>query len=70
MKSNPESRKRSIAKTITFRIVATLTTFILVLIFTNEIKIALGLSIVEFFSKIIVYYVHERIWTKVRWGLV
>ncbi len=69
MKSSFESKKRGVVKTITFRTIATFTTFGLVLLFTGELTIAVSLSIVEFFSKIIVYYIHERIWSKVVWGI-
>ncbi|MBR9706753.1 DUF2061 domain-containing protein [Candidatus Pacearchaeota archaeon] len=64
-----ERKRRSIFKSITWRICATITTVILVYIFTGELALALSLGIVEVIVKMIVYYVHERVWIKVRWGL-
>tara|TARA_Y100000310_G_scaffold345268_1_gene463257 strand:+ start:17939 stop:18154 length:216 start_codon:yes stop_codon:yes gene_type:complete len=63
-----DSRKRSILKTITFRIIATLTTMALVLLFTKDLAIAGLVGALEFVSKLIIYYLHERIWCKINWG--
>lgn len=60
------SRKRHIAKTITWRITASLTTFILTLIFFREdpsaTQKALWVAVFESSSKMILYYYHERAW--------
>ena len=64
------SRKRHIAKTITWRIIATGTTFLLTLLFfrddPNATEKATGVAIAEATLKMILYYYHERIWFKVR----
>lgn len=59
-----KSRIRHVAKTITWRIVASLTTFTLTYIFTNDIKIATWLMGAEIIIKLILYYAHERAWFK------
>ncbi|MEM6829985.1 MAG: DUF2061 domain-containing protein [Bacteroidota bacterium] len=67
-----DSRKRHIAKTITWRVIASLTTFILTLIFfkedPNATQKAIWVAVFESTSKMILYYYHERIWylTKVK----
>ncbi|MFW6231166.1 MAG: DUF2061 domain-containing protein [Nanoarchaeota archaeon] len=63
-----ESRKRTLAKAITFRIVATLATVLIIFFFTEEMTLSFGIGIVDFVSKLFVYYVHERAWEKVGWG--
>ena len=63
-----ETKTRSIVKSITWRILATLTTIILVVIFTKNFKIAISVGIFETIAKSIIYYTHERVWTKVKWG--
>ncbi|MDY6965194.1 MAG: DUF2061 domain-containing protein [Halobacteriota archaeon] len=63
------SRSRSLAKTITWRILATLTTIILVYIFTGEFTLAIVVGSWEVIAKIIIYYLHERAWAYVRWGV-
>ena len=59
-----DSKKKSIAKAISWRIVGSLDTFIIGFFFTGNAKVAAGISIVEVFTKITLYYFHERIWTK------
>jgi len=64
-----ESHKRSIVKSVTFRIIATITTFVVVYLFTNDPFISTGVSIMENLIKMVFYYFHERAWTKISWGL-
>lgn len=61
---------RSLAKTITWRILATVTTILLVWLAFGQIDKAVGVGIAEFIIKMIVYYSHERAWARVSWGLV
>ena len=60
--------KRSFAKSITWRICATITTVLLVWIFIGKPSIALSVGIVEVIVKLGVYYFHERAWNRVKWG--
>ena len=64
-----EHKKRSVVKSITWRFCASLTTIILVYLFTGQIATALSLGIVEVFIKMLVYYAHERSWSKINWGI-
>lgn len=61
---------RSLAKTVTWRIVATLTTMLLVWFAFGQFDKAIGIGIAEFVIKMVVYYGHERAWARVSWGLV
>lgn len=63
-----EQRKRSLAKTLTWRALATLTTMGLVYGFTQEVVVSLGVGIVEVVAKLMLYYVHERVWSRFGWG--
>jgi len=63
-----EKRSRSIVKTISWRIIATLTTTILVYIFTVDFSIAIKVGLLEIISKLIFYYLHERVWNNIKWG--
>lgn len=66
-----ESPARSIAKAISWRIVASSTTFI-IFYFTAGTKVALEIITaavgIEAISKMLIYYIHERIWANVLWG--
>ncbi|MGH2648135.1 MAG: DUF2061 domain-containing protein [Ginsengibacter sp.] len=59
------SYKRHIAKAITWRIVGTIDTIILSWIITGNPMLGMQIGAVEFFSKILLYYAHERVWFKV-----
>jgi uncharacterized membrane protein len=64
-----ESTKRSLTKTVSWRILATLTTFIIGWGITGNIFIGLGIASVEFWAKLVLYYFHERLWNKINWGI-
>lgn len=63
-----ETHSRTVMKTVSWRIVATLTTGIIVYLFTGEILLSLGVIGVEVIVKILFYYLHERVWNMVQWG--
>ena len=63
-----ESKRRSILKTISWRFWATLTTAVLVYIFTGKIELAAAIGGIEIVIKMILYFVHERAWNNVDYG--
>ncbi len=56
------SKKRHILKTISWRIVGTLDTFLLSWFITGNIKIGAAIGGIEVLTKMILYYFHERAW--------
>ena len=58
------SYKRHIAKTISCRVIGTLDTIILSGIITGSWTTGLAIGGVEVFTKMILYFLHERIWYK------
>lgn len=64
-----DKKFRSWAKSISFRILATTITMILVYVFTGNIKAMAGVGILDVVSKLALYYIHERVWEKISWGL-
>ena len=64
-----ETRKRSIVKTLTFRLSTSLViTPLIVYVFTNNIITGYEVGIVELIVKTLWYYIHERIWSRIKWG--
>jgi len=63
-----ESHSRTVVKSISWRVIATLTTMTLVYLFTKEWVVSLGVGITEVIAKILFYYLHERTWEKISWG--
>lgn len=63
------SRKRHILKTITWRIVGTIDTILLGWLISGDPSIGLTVGGAELFTKMILYYLHERIWYKSNFGI-
>jgi len=63
-----ESRSRSILKAISWRTLATITTAVIVFVFTGKIALALTVGLLEVFAKMALYFVHERVWQKLHFG--
>ena len=62
----PDSRTRSLAKALSWRITATLTTALIAYIVTGELDTAVMIGGVEFILKFLIYYGHERAWHRIR----
>ena len=58
------SYKRHIAKTITWRVIGTLDTIILSGIIAGSWTTGLTIGVVEVFTKMALYFLHERVWYK------
>jgi len=63
------SIKRHLAKTITWRIVGTLDTILLGWLISGNWKIGAAIGGFEIFTKMILYFIHERIWYKFKFGI-
>ena len=59
---------RSIAKAVSWRIFASITTMLIVFFFTGELILSVGIGATEVLSKMAIYYGHERAWNKINWG--
>ena len=62
LKYKKESHVRSIIKGISWRIIGTLDTMLLSFFITGHVHQALKIGFTEVFSKIFLYWLHERIW--------
>ena len=69
MASNDNVHKRHLAKTITWRAVGTIDTMLLAWIISGNPMVGLKVGGVEVFTKLILYYLHERIWHKSDFGV-
>ncbi|MEA2048187.1 MAG: adenylyl-sulfate kinase [Campylobacterota bacterium] len=63
-----ESNQRSIVKGISWRIVATSTTILIVYFFFDRLDLAIAAGLIETVLKVGLYWAHERAWFKIRWG--
>ena len=65
MNSLTEPRSISLIKSISYRILGTLVTFLGCFLFTGKFVLSAGVGAFDFFAKIILFYVHERAWVHV-----
>tara|TARA_B110000971_G_C19830602_1_gene417806 strand:- start:517 stop:723 length:207 start_codon:yes stop_codon:yes gene_type:complete len=61
-------QKRTIAKTMTWSVTASLTTFLIAWILTGDLLIGASIGSIEAIVKVFLYYFHERIWNNIRWA--
>ena len=64
-----EAHRRSIAKSITWRVMASSDTFLVSFIITRRVTIAGSIAGAEILTKVALYYLHERVWAIVPYGL-
>jgi len=63
-----ESHKRSIVKTLTWRVIATLVTMSVAWVILGQVTHALEIGLLDTAIKLGAYYGHERIWDRVTIG--
>ena len=61
-------QKRTIVKTLTWRVTASLTTFVIAWVLTGDLLIGATIGSIEAVAKIFLYYFHERIWNNIIWA--
>lgn len=68
-KSRHERKLRSLVKMSTWRVLASLDTMVLAYIFTGNIGTAISIGGLEVITKLVLYFFHERVWLKIKFGL-
>ena len=69
LRRTPERPLRSLFKALTWRMTGSVDTFILSFIFTGSAKVSAAISGTELMTKLLLYYGHERIWARIKFGL-
>ena len=62
------SKKRSWAKSLTWRVVAIVSTFGIGYFLTGSLTFAASLTLISNVINFVLYYLHERVWLKIDWG--
>ena len=62
MSTYKDAHHRSVLKALSWRVVATITTMLIVFAFTRKPALSAGIGVVEVTVKLMLYYFHERIW--------
>jgi uncharacterized membrane protein len=59
---------RSLAKAVTWRVTGTVDTFLISWLITGQLLLASGIAFTEIMTKICLFWAHERVWNRIRWG--
>lgn len=62
-----DSTKRSLVKTITYRVLASLALAVISWFYTRSLYETSVITIVFTVVAMVIYYIHERIWNKIEW---
>jgi len=63
-----EKYERSVTKTVTYRILIVISTFIVTYFLTGEVRLSIEITAVANIINTFLYFLHERIWNRIGWG--
>lgn len=63
-----ETKRRSLAKALSWRVVAWSITVAIAYLFTGKVAFALSIGVADSVLKIFAYYLHERSWMGIDYG--
>jgi uncharacterized membrane protein len=63
-----DTSKRSLVKTISWRITGSGATFGISYLISGDFTIAGTIAVIQLISNTILYFIHERIWNRITWG--
>lgn len=61
---------RSIIKALSWRVTGTMDTILISFLITGKIKFAVSIGVIELLTKTILYFVHERLWNRIKFGKI
>ena len=64
-----EKFRRTVVKTLMWRVIAITSTTILALFLYNDLEKATKLGIIDNIIKLFIHFIFERIWSKILWGM-
>ena len=62
-------RKRHLAKALTYRVFGSAGTAAIAYFATGDARIGVAVGVIDSVAKIGIYYLHERVWYRIRWGV-
>lgn len=62
-------RKRHFAKAVTYRVFGSVATGLVAYAFSHSVEIGAQVGLADSVIKVGLYYVHERVWYRVKWGV-
>jgi uncharacterized membrane protein len=65
-----DTNKRSLVKTVSWRLTGSGATFLISWLIAGNLAVAGTIAVIQLISNTILYYIHERIWNKIKWGRI
>ncbi len=65
---NKNNVKRSVLKTVSWRVIGTLDTVFISWLITGKLALAFSIGTIELVTKMLLYFFHERVWENIKWG--
>jgi uncharacterized membrane protein len=69
-KYNKPTHVRSLVKGISWRFVGSTDTILISLFYSGLVLGSFGIGLSEILTKVVLFYLHERLWTVIRWGRI
>ncbi len=66
--SSSETPIRSVVKAVSWRVVGTFDTLLVSWFATGDLTMATSIASIDFVTKMILYFFHERAWNAIKWG--
>lgn len=63
-----DTARRSLVKTISWRVTGSSAVFVISYIISGSVGMAGTIAIVQLTANTVLYYIHERIWSRIAWG--
>lgn len=63
-----DTTSRSLVKAVSWRITASLATFIISFFVSSDLSVAGTIASIQLVVNFILYFIHERVWNRVEWG--
>jgi adenylylsulfate kinase len=63
------TQKRSVVKALSYRVLIVSLDFTVIFLLTGKPKVAVGFMIVSNIYTTLGYFLHERLWARIRWGI-
>lgn len=63
-----ESTRRSLVKTISWRLTGSGATFLISYLVSGNFAVAGTIAVIQVTANTILYYIHERVWNRITWG--
>jgi len=63
-----DTNTRTLAKTVTYRLATFVFTYVITFILTHQASMSAGLAVMSLTLGALTFFIHERIWARVKWG--